>query len=133
MKYTNSNDLVSDLLLCSSTEELKGFFSKTENCVLTKQQDSDLEVVFIEYDEDGLGRNLKTLHLNMMTGHNSAINIYQIIQDKDGPMIEMDNLGYDDQTFVVNFIDHETDKKSQAKLIEIPGKAVYCNYSWREK
>ena len=130
MKYSNKEDLINDLLMCSSTEELKGFFTNKVNCILTKQENSQLEIVYIEYSDNGKGRLLRTLHLNMITGLYSVINIYQIT-DIDGPMVEMNNLHIEDEFIVLDFIDNETNKTSTAKLERIPEKKINCKYSWR--
>jgi AraC-like DNA-binding protein len=129
MKYTNKDDLVNDLLKCSSTEELKGFFSNVENCLLTKQENSQLEIVYIQYSEVGLGKQLSTLHLNLITGHHSVINIYQIT-DQDGPKIEMQNLFIEGGNIVVHFVDHATNKISKARLEPTKEKKINCNYGW---
>ncbi|MFA5006579.1 MAG: AraC family transcriptional regulator [Candidatus Izemoplasmatales bacterium] len=132
MRYTHEEDLIHDLLLCSSSEELKGFFAKTENCVLTKQNNSQLEIVYVQYSETGLGKQLLTVHLNMITGHVSVVPIYKIT-DQDGPLVEMQDLSFENDTLYVSFIDHESNKTSRARLERIPEKRIYCSYSWRSR
>lgn len=133
MKYKKKEDLINDLLLCSTTEELKGFVAKTQNCIITKQDNSDIEIVYIEYDEDNLGRRLRTLHLNMITGHHSLLEIYSVVKEKDGPKTEMNNLCVEDNQIIVSFTDHETKKTSIAKLHSTTGSKVNCRYVWRER
>lgn len=132
LKYTSKDDLVRDILVCSSTEEIKGFFLKSNNCVLTHQNNSQLEIVFILYSSNGLGKVLLTLHLNVITGQESVIPIYEIT-DQDGDLVEMKDLTYDNDELYVSFIDHNTNITSRAKLIRSLETKIHCNYITRSR
>lgn len=129
MKFSNTNVFIKLILECVSNIELINFISSVEDCVLTKQSNSCAEVVLILYDDNGKGKKLVQLNIDIINGRYVEKLIYDGSESKDVELIELNII---DDKPIFYFYDCSSKRKSKVTLEVCPEHRIELGTIWKE-
>ncbi|MGD9910131.1 MAG: helix-turn-helix domain-containing protein [Candidatus Izemoplasmatales bacterium] len=122
MRFKSIDEFKEKLLNCRTSNELYGFVANTDGCVLSKQNNSDVEFILVLHNEEELGVEIIQYNINMISGRDIMKHIYSVGGIYDVSIIDL-NAVNDEIEFY--FQDINTKKKSRVVLVPRKENKIY--------
>lgn len=128
MKYSNLDKFINDILKCSTTNDLISFIASTDNCVITKQKNCDVELIIVLHDDNQKGKVLVQVNIDLINGRYVEQHIYNVGNAEDVEIVDLNIIG-DVPTFY--FYNSSNKKKSKVSLEVYKEHRIELGSTWK--